>query len=143
MSDAYHEELKMLRESNAQRERDYVKALIEKAGEWLDEDALRERAPGCDLDALCGVELDGERRYPAFQLTPAGEVLPGLTQVLAAFPSHHDLSRLQFLLSGHPGLRGRSPLEVLQALERGEVIEGVDVFKLEGLARIEWDHGGW
>jgi hypothetical protein len=133
MSDAYHEELEMLRAANARRERDHVKALIEEAGEWLDEDALRERAPGCDLDALCGVEFDGGRRYPAFQLT----------QVLAALPSFDGLSRLQFLLSGHPGLRGRSPLDALQALERGEVIEGVDVFKLAGLARIEWDHGGW
>lgn len=143
MKDTEYMELVALRQENARREKEYVAKLIEEVGEWLDEDELFERAPGCDLAALCGVEIEGLRCYPGFLLTADGEVLPGLMQVLAALPACEAWTRIDFVLAPHPGLCGRSPLEVLQALSRGQRLDGIDMARLVKTASLEWEHGAW
>lgn len=69
--------------------------------------------------------LDGATRglrYPKWQVTDEGRLLPGLAD-LARELSGGPWTVYRFLLQGHPELEGKTGLEALKAGRRSEVVE--------------------
>jgi hypothetical protein len=65
----------------------------------------------------------GEYVYPACQFTPQG-VIPGLPDVLQAFPIRSPWTQLSALLAPSPALRG---MTILEALKGGSLVEAIAV----------------
>jgi hypothetical protein len=65
----------------------------------------------------------GEYVYPACQFTPEG-VIPGLPDVLQAFPVRSPWTQLSALLAAAPALRGKT---ILEALKSGDAVRAIDV----------------
>jgi hypothetical protein len=63
---------------------------------------------------LLGVKIANDWRYPAAQFGPAGEVVPGLADVLQALADVSPWAILDFLLAEDDALGGLSPLGALQ-----------------------------
>ena len=65
----------------------------------------------------------GEYVYPACQFTPEG-VIPGLPDVLQAFPVRSPWTQLSALLAAAPALRGKT---ILEALKSDDAVRAIDV----------------
>ena len=77
---------------------------------------------------LLGVSLNKRGyRYPLWQFTE-GQILPGLTSVLAAMKDISDWGKLLFMVTGDVRLDNKTPLELLQAGEIETVIEAAKVY---------------
>ena len=77
---------------------------------------------------LLGVSLNKRGyRYPLWQFTE-GQILPGLTSVLAAMKDISDWGKLLFMVTGDVRLENKTPLELLQAGEIETVIEAAKVY---------------
>ncbi len=63
---------------------------------------------------LLGVKLANDWRYPALQFGSAGEVAPGLADVLQVLADLSPWATLDFLLAEDDALGGLSPLEALR-----------------------------
>lgn len=63
---------------------------------------------------LLGVKIANDWRYPAAQFGPAGEIVPGLADVLQARADVSPWAILDFLLAEDDALGGLSPLGALQ-----------------------------
>ena len=73
--------------------------------------------------------------YPAWQLTSAGLLLPGLVDVLEALPNDSPWADARFFLSGNLRLRnGRRPLDLLRRGEIEPVVRAAGVFGEHGAA---------
>jgi hypothetical protein len=85
---------------------------------------------------LLSVTHGGEEKFPAIQFTRAGEVLPGLSRVLAAISLEGGWGTLDFLITPDDDeLDGLSPIEVLKQQ---------DPDRLEDLVRLastQGEHG--
>ncbi len=77
---------------------------------------------------LLGVSLNKRGyRYPLWQFTE-GQILPGLTSVLAAMKDISDWGKLLFMVTGDVRLENKTPLELLQTGEIARVIEAAKVY---------------
>lgn len=72
---------------------------------------------------LLGVRVAGDWRYPAAQLGPDGQALPGLAAVLASAAAVGPWATLDFLLAKDDALGDLSPLEALR--RGGTAADGV------------------
>ncbi len=72
---------------------------------------------------LLGLQVAGDWRYPAAQVGPGGEVLPGLPAVLTAMADVGPWATLAFLLAEDDALGGISPLDALR--HGGAAADGV------------------
>jgi hypothetical protein len=85
---------------------------------------------------LLSVTHGGEEKFPAIQFTRAGEVLPGLSRVLAAIGLHGGWGTLDFLLTpDDDALNGLLPIEVLKQQDPDQLED------LVRLASTQGDHG--
>jgi hypothetical protein len=57
----------------------------------------------------------GKWRYPAWQLTAQGGLLPGIRECLKALNTHSEWEPIIFFLSPRESLRGKRPLDLLRA----------------------------
>ena len=74
-----------------------------------------------DRKQLLALPKGGDRVFPAFQFKD-GDVVPGLSEVLAALETDSPFVALSFLLSRSPDFSGRTAIEALQAGEREAVV---------------------
>lgn len=63
---------------------------------------------------LLSVKVANDWRYPAMQFGPAGEVIPGVSDILLALADVSPWSILDFLLAEDDALGGLSPLQALK-----------------------------
>lgn len=71
---------------------------------------------------LLGFKRGREFLYPLWQLDRAGAPLVGLSEVLLALGEGRAEHHATFLLTGHAGLEGATPLSCLQSGRLGEVL---------------------
>jgi len=71
-------------------------------------------------------------RYPAWQLGPAG-IWPWVPQVIDALAPHDPWQQVFFLLSPHPDLKGKTPLNALRAGRIDEVVTLARTYAAYGL----------
>jgi hypothetical protein len=57
----------------------------------------------------------GKWRYPAWQLTSQGGLLPGVRECLKALATHSEWEPMIFFLSPRESLQGKRPLDLLRA----------------------------
>jgi hypothetical protein len=57
----------------------------------------------------------GKWRYPAWQLTAQGGLLPGVRECLKALDTHSEWEPIIFFLSPRESLQGKRPLDLLRA----------------------------
>ena len=84
-----------------------------------------------EAQPLLWLDVDGERAYPAFQITGTG-LLPGMSAVVEAFTIEEPWMRVNFMLTDDARLGGQRPIDALR--ER----RIVDVVKA---ARAHGEHG--
>lgn len=74
--------------------------------------------------------------YPAWQFTPAGSTLSGMTEILAALRKHQvdGWAQLRFFLSLNDRLGGRRPIDVIGEGDVDAVLEAVGAFDEHGAA---------
>lgn len=83
--------------------------MLDKVGAVPSTDALDARREAGDVFAV----RDGDRwLYPRFQLDADGGPIAEMKAVLAALPDDAGWDRLQWFLTPHETLEGRTPLEV-------------------------------
>lgn len=87
----------------------------------LDDDQFRDLQA---TDGLLVVPIDGRLYAPRWQFTPAGSLLPGLGDVLAAFPGDR-LSLAEWLIRPASALGGNLPILLLARGEHEPVVEHV------------------
>jgi len=71
----------------------------------------------------------GKWRYPAWQLTAQGGLLPGVRECLKALNTRSEWEPIIFFLSPRESLKGQTPLELLRA---GRLQEAVDAAERHG-----------
>ena len=71
----------------------------------------------------------GKWRYPAWQLTPQGRLLPGLRECLKALNTRSEWEPVIFFLSPRESLKGKRPLDLLRA---GRIKEAVAAAERHG-----------
>jgi hypothetical protein len=71
----------------------------------------------------------GKWRYPAWQLTAQGGLLPGVRECLKALNTRSEWEPIIFFLSPRESLKGKTPLELLRA---GRLQEAVDAAERHG-----------
>ena len=64
----------------------------------------------------------GKWRYPAWQLTAQGGLLPGVRECLKALATHSEWEPMIFFLSPRESLQGKRPLDLLRAGRLEEAI---------------------
>lgn len=64
----------------------------------------------------------GKWRYPAWQLTPEGRLLPGLRECLKALDTRSEWEPVIFFLSQRESLGGERPLDLLRADRTKEAV---------------------
>ena len=74
-----------------------------------------------DRKQLLALPKGGDRVFPAFQFKD-GDVVPGLSEVLAALQTDSPFVALSFLLSRSPDFSGLTAIEALQAGDREAVV---------------------
>jgi hypothetical protein len=74
-----------------------------------------------DRKQLLALPKGGDRVFPAFQFKD-GDVVPGLSEVLAALETDSPFVALSFLLSRSPDFSDRTAIEALQAGDREAVV---------------------
>lgn len=84
-----------------------------------------------DRRQLLALPKGGDRVFPAFQFNQ-GDVLPGLSDVLAALETESPFVALSFLLSTSAELGGKTAVEALQAGDRDEVLLEAQSFLKHG-----------
>jgi hypothetical protein len=74
-----------------------------------------------DRKQLLALPKGGDRVFPAFQFKD-GDIVPGLSEVLAALETDSPFVALSFLLSRSPDFGGLTAIEALQAGDREAVV---------------------
>lgn len=73
-------------------------------------------------------------RYPAWQFTKSGTLLPGLRDVLQALSPHDEWMQAAFFVSENPRLSNRTPVEMLKSGKLSEVLGAAQVYGEHGAA---------
>jgi hypothetical protein len=68
----------------------------------------------------------GKWRYPAWQMTAQGGLLPGVRESLKALNTHSEWEPMIFFLSPRESLQGKRPLDLLRASRLDEVISAAE-----------------
>jgi hypothetical protein len=68
----------------------------------------------------------GKWRYPAWQLTAQGGLLPGVRECLKALATHSEWEPMIFFLSPRESLKGKRPLDLLRANHLEEAIAAAE-----------------
>jgi hypothetical protein len=101
--------------------------------------ALVEHVPAAKLfggsaprveEAFC-VPQNGTARYPRFQFSDTGLPHAEMKVILAALPDERGWDRLQWFLTPHAVLGGRTPLEEW-SVDRGNVVAAAQTERWEG-----------
>lgn len=82
--------------------------------------------------SILGIKDKGTYRFPIWQFDPEGDdgVLNGLPDVLKALHAS-DFTKLNWLMSPHPAMDGKTPIETIEQGELGRVLveaRGVNIF---------------
>ena len=68
----------------------------------------------------------GKWRYPAWQVTALGELLPGVRECLKALATHSEWEPMIFFLSPRESLQGKRPLDLLRAGRLEEAVAAAE-----------------
>ena len=68
----------------------------------------------------------GKWRYPAWQLTAQGGLLPGVRECLKALNTHSEWEPMIFFLSPRESLKGKRPLDLLRAGRLEEAVAAAE-----------------
>lgn len=94
-------------------------------------DALGRTRQGIDYlrrerSILAWRTTQGKWRYPAWQLTDQGGLLPGLRECLKALNTRSEWEPMIFFLSSRESLEGKRPLDLLRAGRMQEAIAAAE-----------------
>lgn len=67
-----------------------------------------------DRGNLLAIKIRGHYRYPAWQFTEAGDVIPGIPEVLSGMTDSDAASQIRFFLTPLSELEGQRPIDWLQ-----------------------------
>jgi hypothetical protein len=107
----------MLKQVETYSSRDITAAL-----NVTDHNPSRRAAELREAERLFGVQLGSKWRYPKFQFDVARRLYAELPAILRTLPDSEGWDRLQWFLTPHGLLQGRTPLEVWNSSNRNRVV---------------------